>query len=283
MTPAALIIPAAGLGSRLGRRKCLVALAGRPLILHTLECFLPLRDRFCQAIVVAHADDLAALEGELGAALRGRYGVSDIVPGGERRQDSVAAGLARVRPEAGLVAIHDAARPFVAPECIAAALDAAEALGAAIVATPMKPTVKRVAASFAAQPPARPFAPAQGRPAGGYSKDEGRGTRTRTSGESHPHPALSLKGRGVIVETVDRRDLWCAQTPQVFRRELIVEAYAAAERDGVDATDDAQLVERLGRPVAVVPGSELNLKITTPEDLRLAEAIVASGLVRTAR
>jgi len=72
-----------------------------------------------------------------------------------------------------------------------------------------------------------------------------------------------------IQETVSRRDLWEAQTPQVFRRELLLEAYA--RREGFQATDDAQLVERLGRPVTIVPGSPVNLKIATKEDLRLAE------------
>ena len=72
-----------------------------------------------------------------------------------------------------------------------------------------------------------------------------------------------------IQETVSRSDLWEAQTPQVFRRELLLEAYA--KREGFQATDDAQLVERLGHAVTVVPGSLINLKIATKEDLRLAE------------
>lgn len=72
-----------------------------------------------------------------------------------------------------------------------------------------------------------------------------------------------------ITETVSREGLWEAQTPQVFRRQLLLDAYA--QRGGFVATDDAQLVERLGHPVTVVKGSSLNLKITTQEDLRLAE------------
>ncbi len=72
-----------------------------------------------------------------------------------------------------------------------------------------------------------------------------------------------------VTETVSREGLWEAQTPQVFRRALIEEAYA--QRGGFNATDDAQLVERLGKPVTVVPGSPVNLKITTKEDQRLAE------------
>ncbi|MCC7083788.1 MAG: 2-C-methyl-D-erythritol 4-phosphate cytidylyltransferase [Pirellulales bacterium] len=72
-----------------------------------------------------------------------------------------------------------------------------------------------------------------------------------------------------IVETVARDGLWEAQTPQVFRRELLVQAYA--QRGNFAATDDAQLVERAGHKVSVVTGSAINLKITTREDLRLAE------------
>lgn len=72
-----------------------------------------------------------------------------------------------------------------------------------------------------------------------------------------------------IEETVARDQLWEAQTPQVFRRQLLLDAYA--KRGDFAATDDAQLVERLGHAVKIVPGSPLNLKITTREELRLAE------------
>ncbi|MBN1911238.1 MAG: 2-C-methyl-D-erythritol 4-phosphate cytidylyltransferase [Pirellulales bacterium] len=72
-----------------------------------------------------------------------------------------------------------------------------------------------------------------------------------------------------IQETVSRQDLWEAQTPQVFRRQLLLDAYA--KREGFNATDDAQLVERLGHEVTVVSGSPVNIKITTREDFRLAE------------
>ena len=78
-----------------------------------------------------------------------------------------------------------------------------------------------------------------------------------------------VQAGNTIEETVSRENLWEAQTPQVFRRELLLQAYA--QRGGFQATDDAQLVERLGKPVSVVTGSPVNLKITTQEDLRLAE------------
>jgi 2-C-methyl-D-erythritol 4-phosphate cytidylyltransferase len=83
-----------------------------------------------------------------------------------------------------------------------------------------------------------------------------------------------LAANQTIEETVDRTGLWEAQTPQVFRRQLLMDAYS--NRGGFKATDDAQLVERLGKKVYVVSGSAINIKITTREDLRLAEAALGA-------
>ena len=80
----------------------------------------------------------------------------------------------------------------------------------------------------------------------------------------------------LIQRTLDRTDLWLAQTPQTFRRALVVEAYRTAAIAHVHATDDAALVERLGHQVAIVEGSWENIKITAPEDMILAEAILAA-------
>ncbi len=76
----------------------------------------------------------------------------------------------------------------------------------------------------------------------------------------------------MIQETVSRENLWQAQTPQIFRRELLAQAHAQGA--GSEVTDDAQLVEQLGHPVQIVECSPLNVKITTKEDLRLAEQIL---------
>jgi 2-C-methyl-D-erythritol 4-phosphate cytidylyltransferase len=145
----------------------------------------------------------------------------DVAPGGAERFDSVAAALARVKPEADFVCIHDAARPCLADAWIDEVFRAAEKSGAAILAVPVSNTLKRVG-------------------------------RDRT-----------------VQETVARDGLWEAQTPQVFRRQLLLDAYA--RRGDFPATDDAQVVERFGHAVTVVAGSPINLKITTKEDLRLAE------------
>jgi 2-C-methyl-D-erythritol 4-phosphate cytidylyltransferase/2-C-methyl-D-erythritol 2,4-cyclodiphosphate synthase len=80
---------------------------------------------------------------------------------------------------------------------------------------------------------------------------------------------------GWMCETVDRRPLRTIQTPQVFQWPLLWEAHETAARNGFAGTDDASLVERLGLPVFAVPGDPRNLKITTPEDLALAEALLA--------
>lgn len=102
---------------------------------------------------------------------------------------------------------------------------------------------------------------------------------TRVVGDAAQHGAaiaalpladtLKRGSLGVIETTVPRQGLWCAQTPQVFRRDWIVAAHAAAPRN---ATDDAALVEALGHRVHLTPGDPLNFKITTPQDLELAEA-----------
>jgi 2-C-methyl-D-erythritol 4-phosphate cytidylyltransferase len=77
---------------------------------------------------------------------------------------------------------------------------------------------------------------------------------------------------GTVAATVPRQGLWLTQTPQAFARDLLWEAHDKARRDGFAGTDDAMLVERLGMPVAMVPGLAQNLKITTPDDLRTARA-----------
>ncbi len=80
----------------------------------------------------------------------------------------------------------------------------------------------------------------------------------------------------VIRRTLNRQDLWAAQTPQAFRVELVAQAYARAQRAGIIATDDASLVEAMGVPVRLVMGSPRNLKVTYPADLALAQQLVQS-------
>jgi 2-C-methyl-D-erythritol 4-phosphate cytidylyltransferase len=220
----AVILPAAGRSSRFHDqhyKKPYAILAGRAVWLHSAERFLN-RNDVVQTILVIAREDRADFQFKFSSNVA-ILGI-DVVDGGKERADSVAAALARVKPEAGFVCVHDAARPCLTDAWIDKIFESAEKNGAVICATPVLNTLKRVDADHA------------------------------------------------IRETVSREGLWEAQTPQVFRRELLLEAYA--KRDGFPATDDAQLVERIGHPVAVVPGSPLNLKITAKEDLRLAEQVL---------
>ena len=225
MRTVALVL-AAGRGERLGHPlpKGLVPVDGRPLLLHALEA-LGAVEEVDLLIPVVPADAFTRFEQALAAAgPKGRLAAA--VAGGRERQDSVRAGLAALPADAGLVAVHDAARPCVRPEAVRRVIEAARASGAAILATPVRDTIKRVAA-------------------------------------------------GRVVETPPRAECWAAQTPQVFRVEILREALAKADADGTVGTDDAQLVEALGVAVRVVPGDADNLKITVPEDLATAERLLA--------
>lgn len=221
MAKYAVILPAAGRSSRFKDptyKKQYAILAGRAVWLYAAERFLN-RDDVIQTILVISPEDREYFNFKFASNVA-ILGI-DVVHGGAERSDSVENALARVKPQADFVCVHDAARPCLVDVWVDRVFEAAERTGAAIFAIPVAGTVKRVGADQ------------------------------------------------IIEETIPRERLWEAQTPQVFRRDLLLEAYA--QRKGFQATDDAQLVERLGHPVTVVPGSPINLKIATKEDLRLAE------------
>jgi 2-C-methyl-D-erythritol 4-phosphate cytidylyltransferase len=108
--------------------------------------------------------------------------------------------------------------------------------------------------------------------------------RVVSSAQEHGAALLAVPARdtikrvrdGAVVETPDRSECWAAQTPQVFRFDLLREAIEKAQAEGFTGTDDAQLVERLGISVRVVTGSVRNIKITLPEDLALAQSWLAA-------
>jgi 2-C-methyl-D-erythritol 4-phosphate cytidylyltransferase/2-C-methyl-D-erythritol 2,4-cyclodiphosphate synthase len=153
-----------------------------------------------------------------------------VVEGGERRQDSVANACRALAAESDIVLIHDAARPFVTADVISRAIEGAVRHGAAIVAVPVTDTVKRV-------------------------------RRREAQTQSHE--------LGEIVETLPREEIFLAQTPQAFRRQVL-EAAVSAGRSAETATDEAALAERAGHRVHVVAGDASNVKITTASDLASA-------------
>ena len=218
----AVIIPAAGAGTRYGGRenKIFRPLAGRPIFLRTLDLFAD-RPQVTQMLVTVSRADFSLMRDRYGAELD-RLEV-ELAAGGATRSESVANALAQVAEGTELVCVHDAVRPCTAAEHIEAVFAEAVRRGAAILASPVRPTLKRVE-------------------------------------------------NGRIVGTVDREGLWEAQTPQVFGLGVLRAAYAS----GGQATDDAALVEMAGHDVGVVAGDAMNIKITTPADLAMAEAILAS-------
>lgn len=222
----AAVVPAGGRGDRMGNPvpKQFLQLGDVPLLVHSLRVFES-SQTVCEIILVVPENEVAHCREQLVSEF-GLSKVSRVVNGGARRQDSVWNGLQAVDGRTDIVVIHDAVRPFVTEAMVQEVVDGARTHGAALVAVPIRDTIKR------------------------GSPD------------------------GMIDATLDRQDLWSAQTPQAFRIELLREAHRAGQQANVDATDDAVLVERLGYPVSIVTGNTDNIKITRPEDLTMGEAIL---------
>lgn len=220
----AAIVVAAGAGVRMGAGmpKALMPVAGRALAAWCLDA-LAASEQIGSVIVVAPDGQEAELAHALG------LDADQVVTGGSSRAESVGCGLAAVDRDADLVLVHDAARPLVRPELIAAVIAAVVAADGAIAAAPLADTPKRVT-------------------------------------DDH-----------VIIETPSRAGLWLAQTPQVFVRTALDQAFASAraERRLEQATDCASMVEAVGGRVVVVPSLWPNLKVTTPADVRIAELLLA--------
>ena len=228
----AAIIVAAGAGRRIGgvSPKTYLPIAGRPLILRTLDRVFSCQS-VTEVVLVVSAADIERCRHllEADSSLKNRPYVIEV--GGATRQQSVRHGLQRVNAGTDVVMIHDGARPFVSATLIDRCVAAAVAHGAAVVGVPVRDTIKRV------------------------RKD------------------------GFVQSTPERAGLWEIQTPQSFQRELIVAAHEWAAREGIEATDDAMVAERMGKAVFVVEGERTNFKITVPEDLVVAEALIRAGVV----
>jgi 2-C-methyl-D-erythritol 4-phosphate cytidylyltransferase len=171
-----------------------------------------------------------------------------VVRGGDTRAQSVANCLEVVSTE--LVAIHDAARPLLTPELLEALVGRLEEIpeaAGAIAAIPVTDTIKQA-------------------------------TDRRSYGQARTASStvLALDAGPAVERTVDRRRLWAAQTPQVFRTAALRAALAVEPGRRDAATDEAMLVEQAGGTVLLHPSSPENLKITTPLDLRIAGALLES-------
>ncbi|MBI5212468.1 MAG: 2-C-methyl-D-erythritol 4-phosphate cytidylyltransferase [Nitrospirae bacterium] len=232
------IVPAAGLGKRFGeeKNKPFYPLMDKPLIVWALEK-LQESNEITEIIPVLKEEDLI-----LCGAIAEKYNITKvkrIVPGGQERQDSVYNGIKMLDDNTSIVVIHDGARPFIDMDLIKRIVDGLKGYDGAIAAVPVKDTIKEV--------------------------------RRQQSAVSSQQ-----SGENIIVEkTLNRNILWAIQTPQVFPFDKIKEAYEKAITDKYYATDDAALIERYGGTVKIVMGSYRNIKITTPEDIKIAEAILS--------
>ena len=232
------ILLGAGSGRRMGMPvpKQYLPLCGKPLIAHSLSVFLR-SSVISDIVMVVPAGDEDFVKEEIvlpeirGCGGEGTGKVRAVIPGGDERWNSVAAGIGAVSWPCGYIFIHDGARPLITEESLQLLHGEVLEDGAVIAGMPSKDTVK-----------------------------------------------LTRSG-GWIDSTPDRRSVWTAQTPQCFDFELIRDAYARLEkRHGVldiPVTDDAMVVETMmGRKVRMVPCGYANIKVTTPEDMAIAEALI---------
>ncbi|PWT88804.1 MAG: 2-C-methyl-D-erythritol 4-phosphate cytidylyltransferase [Proteobacteria bacterium] len=227
MNRIAAILPAAGLGTRMGAEtpKQFLELDGTPIVIHSVRriASCPL---VTDIILATRADVVASLEERLREE-KFRQSVR-VVRGGDTRQESVSHALREVANDTEIVLVHDAVRPFVTVEQITRVIEEARRRGAAILGIPAMDTVKEV---------------------------------KRTS---------LPEDVALITATIPRERVVLAQTPQAFATKLLKEALGRAQADGISASDEAGAVERLGHDVYVVLGSERNIKITKPSDMKLA-------------
>lgn len=234
MTDTALIVVAAGSGTRLGRGvpKAFAQLAGAAVLEHALRDLERLRARIIVVVPSGYEADASTIAARAGVG-------AHVVTGGATRADSVLAGL-EAAGDARFVLVHDAARaltPSTSFDRVRAALDAG-----AVAVVPVLPVVDTV-----------------------------RMVDARLVDAADAADAAADVPLGAIV---DRQALRSMQTPQGFDAKVLRRAYAAAGEARADATDDAQLVQALGETVVAVPGDELAFKITTPADAERAESLL---------
>lgn len=252
-----LIIPAAGSGTRMGAgsNKLFIELDNKTVFERTLDAFVKASEELSlklHAVVVTNDVNLTRIE-KLAESVSSYSFIEAVIEGGATRPESVKNGVDRLSslncPPApdDPVLIHDGARCFVTSDIIASCLRGLSVNDVCVTGVPCKNTIKVI-------------------------------RRGKSSGEkAEVTDALS---DGVFVEkTPDRSLLYEVQTPQCFRYHALIDSYGRVGKDidPAQITDDVSLAELCGYDVAVVDGSYSNIKITTPEDLLFAGAILHAG------
>ncbi len=219
------IVVAGGKSERMGQNidKAFLSLGTKPVLIYSLLAFEKCRD-IEEVVLVVRKERIEAAR--YAVQMFGCNKVKNIVSGGNKRQDSVMAGLDVVGEDCEIVTVHDGARPCVTPELISETIKSAKAHGSGVAAVKITDTVKVVEKNM------------------------------------------------VISETIDRTKLWRVQTPQSFKRELLLKAFEVVKRKKLIVTDESSAVELISKDVRIVVATPSNIKITTPDDLVLAAALM---------
>src|SRR5437868_9584863 len=214
------IIVAAGSSTRAGFDKLFALLARRPVIEHSIGAFERTK---CvdEIIIVGRANRIDLIRASTGQIRK----VRAIIAGGDRRQDSVRAGLDAVS-NADFIAVHDAARPLITAKEIERVFAAAVEHGAAALAAPIGETLK-----------------------------------------------IADRNQRVI-GSIDRENVFTMQTPQIFCRDLLVEAYDRIAKDSLEITDEVSAVQHAGRHATIAEAEEYNPKNKFPNDHAVAELML---------
>jgi len=224
------VIVAAGRGTRLGRPKQLIELAGKPMLAWSIETFAAMPE-ISEIAVVTEPDFIAPIEAL--AAARVHHAAVRVVAGGDDRQASVRHGLDALSGAVAGILVHDGARPLVRAADVRAGMRPVRPGTGSLLAARVVDTIK------------------------------------------------VADGAGKVTRTLDRAELWSAQTPQFATARDLRRAHAEAHRHGTAATDDAALLERAGLDVVIVESAPENFKVTLASDLGRAEMLLANGLGRT--
>ena len=216
------IIPAAGVGKRFGEKKQFKLLNGQSLLIHAIKPFIA-SDLVSEIVIVVPYEEIDKFQDELGNILYSKSII--LVPGGNRRQDSVKNGVIASSNLTELVCIHDAVRPFISYKLIKKCIEACHQVDGSILATQSIDTVK-------------------------YSEN------------------------GEINHTLERKNIWLAQTPQVFWKDKLIKAMNNINLKVTNVTDEAYVMEKMGYKIVLVKGDRDNFKITTPNDWKLAKNLI---------
>jgi 2-C-methyl-D-erythritol 4-phosphate cytidylyltransferase len=226
MSKVTALIPAAGMGRRMGKAvaKQFLPLGDKPMLAHTLLVFQRAPE-IDEIIPILSQEDMESCLRDVIEQYHVTK-VKTLVVGGKERQDSVKNGLQKLEKDALIVLVHDGVRPFVTHEMIKESIEHAKKGECVAVGVPIKDTIKEV------------------------------------------------DDKNIVRRTLERNRLWAIQTPQTFPVKILRRAYEESRQHNRYGTDDATLVEQAGGNVHVIMGSYENIKITTPEDLMLAEEIL---------